>query len=67
MTRALLVELTDLFTREAFAADKRGEHDNADHLWDVSNELHDRRVRIDRSELTSGTGHKSRGRKESRT
>lgn len=42
MRPALLAELADLFSREALKEDKRGNHDEADRLWDVSNEIHER-------------------------
>ena len=38
----MLAELSDLFTREALEADKHGDPDEAERLWDISHELHER-------------------------
>jgi hypothetical protein len=42
MKAALLAELSDLFTREAFEKDRLGDPDEAERLWDISHELHER-------------------------
>ena len=42
MTAHLLAELADLFSREAFDADRHGNADEAERFWDVANELHAR-------------------------
>lgn len=47
---SLLAELSDLFTREAFKNDKRGDHDEAERLWDISDEIHTRRLNAERAE-----------------
>jgi len=47
---ALLAELSDLFTREAFEKDKRGDPDEAERLWDISHELHERFKRAEHVE-----------------
>jgi hypothetical protein len=50
MKASLLAELSDLFTREAFEKDKRGDHDEAERLWDISEEIHTRRMNTERAE-----------------
>lgn len=42
MTTHMLSELSHLFSLEAFEADRRGDHDEADRLWDVSHDIHER-------------------------
>jgi len=51
----LLAELSDLFSREAIEADMRGDADEADRLWDVADELHERRDRHERKKETHDT------------
>ena len=43
MRSSLLTELADLFALEAFEADERHDHKEADRLLDISAELHSRR------------------------
>lgn len=49
MRASLLAELSDLFSREAFEKDKRGDVDEAERLWDISQEIHER---FKKAELT---------------
>lgn len=46
----LLAELADLFTREAFAKEKLGQPIEAERLWDISDEIHKRRLNAERAE-----------------
>lgn len=50
MRASLLAELSDLFVREAFEKDKLGQPIEAERLWDISNEIHERRVNAERVE-----------------
>lgn len=47
---SLLAELSDLFTREAFEKDELGQPIEAERLWDISDELHQRKVNAERVE-----------------
>ena len=51
MTPHLLAELSDLFSREAFEADKNGDDVQAEWLWDIAGELHARCEKALRREL----------------
>lgn len=42
MRADLLVELSDLFTREALEADRHGNPDEAERLWGIADEIHER-------------------------
>lgn len=44
MSPSILLELSDLFTREALEADLQGDADEADRFWDISDEIHARFV-----------------------
>ncbi len=50
MTAALLAELSDLFVREAFEKDRLGQPIEAERLWEISEEIHERRVNAERVE-----------------
>ncbi len=50
MRASLLAELSDLFVREAFSKSKRKDYDEAERLWDISDELHQRKVDAERAE-----------------
>lgn len=50
MRASLLAELSDLFSREAFEKDKRGAHYEAERLWDVAAEIHERFEKTERAE-----------------
>jgi hypothetical protein len=47
---SLLAELSDLFLREASRALKRSDFDESERLWDISDELHQRKVDTERAE-----------------
>ena len=42
MRAALLAELSDLFSLEALEADRHGDPDEAERLWDIADEIHER-------------------------
>lgn len=42
MRATMLAELSDLFSREALEADKYGNADEAERLWDIAHEIHER-------------------------
>ena len=42
MSAELLADLSNLFSIEAFEADMHGQHDEADRLWTIADELHDK-------------------------
>lgn len=42
MRASLLAELADVFSREAFSKDKLGQPIEADRLWAIAEELHER-------------------------
>ena len=42
MRASLLAELSKVFEKDAMKLDKQGKHDDADHLWDVAGELHEK-------------------------
>lgn len=46
----MLEELSDLFTRDALEADKQGDPDEAERLWDISHEIHERFKRVEHIE-----------------
>jgi len=46
MSARLLVELFDLFSREACEADKHGDLDESDRLWEIANDLFVRYVEV---------------------
>lgn len=50
MKAALLAELADLFSREAFEKDKLGQSIEAERLWDISHDLHERFKKIEHAE-----------------
>jgi hypothetical protein len=50
MKASLLAELSDLFVREAFEKDKLGQPIEAERLWEISEEIHARRVNAERAE-----------------
>ena len=50
MRASLLAELSDLFVRESYAALKRKDLDESERLWDISDELHQRKVDAERAE-----------------
>lgn len=50
MRPSLLAELSDLFMREAGRALKRDNFDEADRLWDIADEIHERKVRTELAE-----------------
>lgn len=50
MRASLLAELSDLFVREAFEKDRLGQPIEAERLWDISDEIHERRVNAERIE-----------------
>lgn len=51
MRASLLAELSDLFTREAFKADKKGDPDEAERLWDIADQIHERHKKAERAEM----------------
>ena len=55
MRAALLAELSDLFTREAFEKDMYGNADEAERLWDIADELHERFKRAEHVEAGGRT------------
>ena len=50
MKASLLAELSDLFTREAFAKEELGQPIEAERLWNVADEIHKRRLNAERAE-----------------
>ena len=50
MRASLLAELSDLFVRESRLALKRNDFDESERLWDISDELHQRKVDTERAE-----------------
>jgi hypothetical protein len=51
MRAALLAELSDLFSLEALEADRDGDPVEADRLWDIADEIHERYKKVDPTEL----------------
>lgn len=47
---SLLAELSDLFVREAFEKDRLGQSVESERLWEISEEIHERRVNAERVE-----------------
>ena len=60
MNWKLLLDLSALFTFEAFEADKRGDPNEADRLWDISEELGTKYRRARRAEVREREHRESR-------
>lgn len=50
MRAALLAELSDLFSIEALEADRHGDVVEAERLWDIADEIHERFKKVEHVE-----------------
>jgi hypothetical protein len=51
MRAPLLAELAHLFTCDAIEADMEGDPDEAERLWDIANEIHERFKKVEHVEV----------------
>jgi propanediol dehydratase small subunit len=47
---AMLAELSDLFSLEALEADRHGDSSEAERLWDIADEIHERYKKVEHTE-----------------